>query len=320
MKTPVLLLIFNRPNETNQVFNALKIIKPKVLYVAGDGPRADVKGDIENIFKTREILERIDWDCELKTLYRENNLGCKKSVSSAINWFFEDVEEGIILEDDCIPDESFFDYCTDLLDKYRDDKRVMHISGLNFLSGSEKLNKNAESYHFSKYPAVWGWATWKRAWELYDVDIVNWPDAKKKKLHFNFCFNKNEISVRQTQFDTAYNKMIDTWDYQWVYCVSMNNGLCITPNTNLISNIGFNSNATHTFVLDKRSRLSTGSISTPLTHPLHVIPEYINDFEEYFKHIRIPWYEMYFKNISKYLGVYKFISNLYHKIGMMFVK
>ena len=196
MNTPILFLLFNRPDETSVVFDVLKIIKPKFLYVACDGPRKNIEGDAENVDKTRKIIDQITWDCELKTLFRDSNLGCKIAVSEAINWFFENVEEGIILEDDCVPDITFFDYCSELLQFYRDDKRVMHISGLNFLSGPLDLQPSAESYHLSKYPAVWGWATWRRAWDLYDVDIVNWPTAKEKGLHFNFCFNKSEIMVR----------------------------------------------------------------------------------------------------------------------------
>lgn len=314
MNTAILLLIFNRPDETRAVFNALRMIKPKFLFVACDGPRGKVASDAANVVKTKAILHEIDWDCELKTLYREDNLGCKKAVSEGINWFFKNVDEGIILEDDCVPDITFFNFCTELLDTYRDDKRVMHISGLNFLSGPKVLSQDVESYHFSKYPAVWGWATWKRAWDLYDVDIVSWPKAKKEELHLNFCFNKNERLVREMQFDTAYNKKIDTWDYQWVYCVSMNNGLCVTPNTNLISNIGFNDNATHTFTLDNRSNLAQGSIVFPLTPPLHVVPDYISDWREFVNHIRIRPYKRVIKSLLVSLGVHKSVASLYHKI------
>lgn len=320
MQTPILLLIFNRPNETKEVFNTLKAIKPKFLYVACDGPRDGASNDLINIEKTKEILNKVDWDCQVKTLYRETNLGCKKAVSTAIDWFFEEVEEGIILEDDCVPDLSFFKYCSDLLETYRDDNRVMHISGLNFISSNEKLSKNKDSYHFSKYPAVWGWATWRRAWELYDVDIKSWPAAKENSLHSNFCFNKNEKMVRESQFDSVYNKKIDTWDYQWVYCVSMNNGLCITPNTNLISNIGFNDNATHTFVDDNRSNLPTKPMVFPLSHPVYVIPDYNNDIREFYEHIHIPFYKKILKDILIFLGIYVFITSIFSKIMRIFKK
>lgn len=313
MNTPILFLLFNRPNETGAVFDVLKVIKPKYLYVACDGPRKNIGGDAEKVDKTRKILDQINWACELKTLYRDANLGCKIAVSEAINWFFENVEEGIILEDDCVPDITFFGYCSELLQFYRDDKRIMHISGLNFLSGPLDLQPNTDSYLFSKYPAVWGWATWRRAWELYDVDIVNWPRAKEQGLHFNFCFNKSEVTIREAQFDNVYNNQIDTWDYQWVYCVSMNNGLCITPNTNLISNIGFNDNATHTFVLDNRSNLPVGSVALPLTHPIHLVPDYNRDWNEFVSHIHVPLYKRITKKILSTLGCYALAASLYHK-------
>ena len=313
MNTPILFLIFNRPNETATVFNALKIMKPNFLYVACDGPRGNVSSDRENVAKTREILDQIDWDCELKTLYRDVNLGCKIAVSEAINWFFQNVEEGIILEDDCVPDSSFFDYCSELLDLYRDDRRVMHISGLNFLSGAEDASGSAESYHFSKYAAVWGWATWRRAWRLYDADILNWPKAKERGLHYNFCFNKSEQRVWEDKFDHVHKHQIDTWDFQWSYCIIFNNGLCVTPNTNLISNIGFDDNATHTFVSDMRSNLATRSVTFPLTHPLHVVPDYNSDWNEFVTHINVPLYKRVSKKVLNSLGGYSLAASLYNK-------
>jgi len=313
MNTPILFLIFNRPDETGAVFDALKIIKPKFLYVACDGPREHIKSDLENVAKTREILDQIDWDCELKTLYRDVNLGCKIAVSEGINWFFQNVEEGIILEDDCVPDATFFDYCSELLEIYRDDKRVMHISGLNFLPGPLDLQPSTDSYSFSKYAAVWGWATWRTAWMLYDADILSWPKAKERNLHYNFCFNKSEMAVWESKFDSVYKNQIDTWDYQWSYCIFLNNGLCVTPNTNLISNIGFNDNATHTFSSDNRSHLPIGSVAFPLIHPLHVVPDYNRDWNEFVAHINVPLYKRVSKKVLNYLGGYELATSLYHK-------
>ena len=314
MNTPILFLVFNRPNETKAVFNTLKIMKPKFLYVACDGPRDNVASDTENVAKTKEILDEIDWDCELKTLYREVNLGCKRAVNEGISWFFQNVEEGIILEDDCVPCSTFFDYCSELLEIYRDDRRIMHISGLNFVSGPVELPPSIESYHFSKYAAVWGWATWRRAWDLYDSDILNWPKIKEKGLHFNFCFNKTEMMLWEAKFDTVYSQEIDTWDYQWSYCIFTNNGLCITPNTNLITNIGFNDNATHTLVRDNRSHLAKGSVAFPLIHPLNIMPDYNSDWKEFVNHIRIPLYRRVIKSLVVSFGIYKVVASLYNKI------
>ena len=314
MNTPILFLIFNRPNETREVLNVLKIIKPNFLYVACDGPRENIATDADNVNKTREILKDINWDCELKTLFREVNLGCKKAVSEGIDWFFKNVEKGIILEDDCIPSCSFFNYCSDLLNIYRDDTRIMHISGLNFLSGPVRLTASDESYHFSKYAAVWGWATWRRAWRLYDVDIISWPKVRDENLHFNFSFNNSEIESWKDKFDKVYKKQIDTWDYQWSYCIFMNNGLCITPNTNLISNIGFNENATHTFISDIRSHLPLGSVNFPLSHPSNIVPDYNSDWREFVSHIRTPAYKKVIKSFLTALGLFRLFVYFYNKI------
>jgi hypothetical protein len=174
--TPVLFLIFNRPNTTEQVFEAIAKAKPRCLFVAADGPRTDKEGEAEKCQAVRDIIKRVDWDCEVKTLFREQNLGCKEAVSSAITWFFEQVEEGIILEDDCLPSDSFFSFCAELLEKYRDDKRIMMISGDNFQDG---IQRGDASYYFSSVPWIWGWATWRRAWRLYDREMQTFPSFVK---------------------------------------------------------------------------------------------------------------------------------------------
>jgi len=173
--TPILFLVFNRPNTTQRVFNVIRQVKPKQLFVAADGPRRDKGADEEKCEATREIVKQIDWDCEVKTLFREENLGCGKAVSSAITWFFENVEEGIILEDDCLPNLDFFGYCEELLDRYRDNREVMFIGGDNFQKGKKWGDA---SYYFSAYNHVWGWATWKRTWDIYDfkLDSINEND------------------------------------------------------------------------------------------------------------------------------------------------
>ena len=165
MKTPVLFLVFNRPDTTKQVFEAIRQAQPPRLYIASDGHRSDREGEWEKVKTVRDyVVNNIDWDCEVKTLFREKNLGCRIAVSTAISWFFENEEQGIILEDDCFPDQSFFPFCEELLWKYQDDKRIMMITGTNSL-GTWK--SELQSYHFSIYGSIWGWATWKRAWNLY---------------------------------------------------------------------------------------------------------------------------------------------------------
>lgn len=240
---PVLFLIFNRADITQLVFDRIKQIKPKQLFVAADGPRFGKIGEKEECERVREIINRVDWNCEVKTLFREENLGCRVAVSSAINWFFENVEEGIILEDDCLADESFFEFCEEMLNKYRDDGKIMHISGNNFLFNKIKIK---DDYYFSRIPHIWGWATWRRAWQKYDVEMTGWPKLKNDKI-LNKIFNKNRYSLGWSRiFDQVYNHKIDTWDFQWTYSILKNMGYCINPSVNLVSNNGFSDLATHT--------------------------------------------------------------------------
>lgn len=238
LQTPILFIIFNRPITTKQVFNQIKKARPAKLFISADGPRAGNIDDSINCLQARKIIDEIDWECEVKMLFRNENLGCGKSVSSAINWFFNHVEEGIILEDDCLPNESFFGFCSLMLTNYRSDNRVMMISGTNFL-----FNKVASSddYFFSKTYFVWGWATWKRAWTLYDFEINNWKSQRATNIPrlYEIFPNKSVANYWIENFDKVVNKRVDTWDYQWAYCCIFNNGLSLNSTTNLISNIGF---------------------------------------------------------------------------------
>jgi hypothetical protein len=241
--TPVLFLVFNRPDTTRVVFDRIRKIQPKYLFVAADGPRKNKPDDIIKCKAARKIIDEVDWDCELKTLFRESNLGCKIAVSSAIDWFFENVEEGIILEDDCLPDLSFFGFCELLLEKYRNDKRIMHIGGANFQDG--KIRGDG-SYYFSKISHVWGWATWKRAWDKYNVNIPDFQEFVNQNTIAKAYPHKDMQKFFLKNFEMVFRNERDTWDYQWVYTLVVNNGLSIIPNKNLISNIGFDSDATHT--------------------------------------------------------------------------
>ncbi|MDB5150052.1 MAG: nucleotide-diphospho-sugar transferase [Mucilaginibacter sp.] len=234
-------MIFNRPATTAIVFDKIKQQKPAKLYIAADGAREGNAKDIVNCKLTRNwVIESIDWDCEVKTLFRDHNIGCGKAVSQAISWFFTNEEYGIILEDDTVPDTSFFTFCTEMLVKYQHDHKIMHISGCYFLK--DLLPKTPQSYYFTKHIHVWGWATWKRAWENYDYDMQEWPQ-KKKALKKYF---KNYSKFWDKIFELVYTKQIDTWDYQWMFCIFKNNGIALNPTTNLIMNIGFGDEATHT--------------------------------------------------------------------------
>ena len=268
IKVPVLFLIFNRPDETGQVFSRIKRAQPKTLYIAADGPRDGKNGEKEVCEKTREIVSKIDWDCEVKTLYRETNLGCKIAVSSAITWFFENEEMGIILEDDCLPSDSFFRFCEELLILYKNDSRIWHIDGSTF----QKL-KFETGYEFSKYCLIWGWATWRRAWNNYDPDIKNFPEFERKNIMKSVWYKPEVRKLWLEKFKEVYNAQVDTWDFQWFYTVWINNGMSIRPGVNLIKNIGFNANATHVLSINKLlTEMKNEEILFPLQHPEFFIP------------------------------------------------
>jgi hypothetical protein len=266
LTTPVLFLIFNRPDTTQKVFNTIRQAKPTQLFIAADGPRPDKEGEKEKCEQAREIIKQIDWDCEVKTLFRDKNLGCKIAVSSAIDWFFENVEEGIILEDDCLPSQSFFWFCQELLSKCKYDTRVLHIGGTNPIG----LINTSNTYYFSKYNRIWGWATWKRAWKYFDYKIKYWPELKKDKIHY-YYFNHKEAKYWENIWDKIYENKIDTWDYQWFLC-RLIQGKAIIPSVNLVSNIGFNNYATHTKnLVNSLANLPRGEIIFPLVHPIHMV-------------------------------------------------
>lgn len=241
--TPLLFIIYNRPEITFRTFEEIRKIRPKHLFIAADGPNKDKKEDINNCNKAREIVKLIDWPCKVKTKFLKENKGCALAVSSAIDWFFSNVDKGIILEDDCLPSKSFFIFCKELLKEYENDKEIMMISGTNFL-GNWKSDK--QKYHFSKVISLWGWATWRRAWKKYahnlsfiesDIFKERLKDQLKSEWHYNYLLNKASL--------TKENK-IDSWGYRWIMSFYKNKGIIIIPSKNLITNTGFSSNAAHT--------------------------------------------------------------------------
>lgn len=276
-ETPILFIVFNRPDVTRLVFNEIKKIKPKYLFIAADGPRKDKQNEQVLCEETRKIIDLVDWPCELKTLFRKENWGCGKAVSDAITWFFKSVEQGIILEDDCLPDQSFFNYCSDLLEKYKYDERIMHIGGVNFQKG---IKRGDGSYYFSAISHVWGWATWRRAWNKYDFD-VRALDTFRKSGKIHSYFNDKKIAARWIKtFTEMQNHSIDTWDHQWTFAVLNNNGMAIIPEKNLISNIGFGSGATHTHTADSvHANAVTTSITFPIQNPKVIS---VNNEADYF--------------------------------------
>ncbi len=243
MKSPILFITFNRPDKTARVFDVIKEYKPERLYLASDGPRKHKQNEDMLVLETRKIISQIDWPCEVKKLYRDENLGCKKAVSSAITWFFEQEEMGIILEDDCLPNISFFEYSNMLLKKYKNDADIYHINGTNLLSPISKERLNT-TYYFSKNIHVWGWASWRRAWNKYSLEMDELRNSKEV-IASQFA-DKKIGTFWYSLFNHIKHNNVDTWDAQWVYSIYKNNGLSISPSVNLIENIGFDQSATHT--------------------------------------------------------------------------
>ncbi len=269
MHTAVLFLVFNRPDTTLKAFEAIRQARPPRLYVAADGPRPGRAGDGARCEQVRRIATSVDWPCEVRTLLREGNLGCKTAVAGGISWFFETEEEGIILEDDVVPDASFFPFCEELLERYRADSTVMMISGNCFHRPGHRPNA---SYFFSRYTYIWGWATWRRAWQYYDRDMTRWPSLKGTDFLRRLGGVRRSHEAHWTRvFQAAYAGQIDTWDYQWLFASMARGGLSISPSKNLATNIGFSSDGTHT--TDEggsAARIPLESIGFPLIHPSKV--------------------------------------------------
>lgn len=245
LDVPVLMLVFNRLETTKIVFERVRQAKPRYLYVVADGARPEKEGEAQKCEAVRQLFTtEVDWDCTVVPLFRAENLGCRKSVADGISWFFSQVAEGIILEDDCVPNESFFSFCTAMLDKYRTDDSVMHISGARIAAAASSAQANG--YIFSRIPYVWGWATWRRAWQHYDAEMEKLPAYLANKADelntLGGYFKKKCIK----NFELVKNYQLNTWDYQWSFTIIERSGKCIVPTQNLVSNIGFGNDATHT--------------------------------------------------------------------------
>ena len=236
VKSAVAMVVFNRYDTTIKVFEQIRKVKPKKLFVIADGPRKNVPQDVEKCKKVREIFDKIDWDCEVYKDYSDENLGCSKRPYTGFSWLFENVEEAIILEDDCLPNISFFKYCDELLEKYRYDERIMLISGTNQL---KKWKKGNYSYHFSNFGGIWGWASWSRAWKYCDIDIKLWDDDVVKELLKEKLSNIQYITRKKIYDELCNNSNKSTaWDYQFGFARLIQSGLAISPSVNLITNIG----------------------------------------------------------------------------------
>jgi hypothetical protein len=240
------------------------------LLLIADGPRADKEGEEDVCRQVRDIVSRVDWPCEVVRDFSESNLGCQERMISGLNWVFSSVEEAIILEDDCLPNPSFFPFCQELLERYRGDARISYISGTNLVEGCVRT---ADSYYFSQIGGIWGWATWRTEWQRYDRHLSDWPKLKGEKILCEVFDQPRHAAFWISIFDAMYEKRgPNTWDHQWAYTHLKNNAVIIIPRVNLVANLGFGPDATHTVQLNSRLTPPAKSIDFPLRHPCSLIP------------------------------------------------
>jgi hypothetical protein len=270
LSAPVALIVFNRPETTRRVFAAIAAARPERLLLIADGPRADRPGEAERCAEVREIVSKVDWPCRVDTNFATKNMGCAARVISGLNWVFSLVEEAVILEDDCLPDPSFFRFCSELLERYRDHCQVGYIGGSNVLQRSFPFSY---SYFFSSISGIWGWATWRRAWSAFDEKLTTWPEVKREGLLDHALPNGEIVSFWSKIFDSMYaGTGPSAWDYQWLYTSWTNNWVSILPSRNLVQNIGFGPEATHTSNLDPFLAVPPFPLEFPLRHPPVIIP------------------------------------------------
>jgi hypothetical protein len=267
LKTPIVLFVFNRPSFAQLLFSTISIIKPKILYIFADGPRLNNKEDLILCEETRKVFDYINWPCRVEKFYSKSNIGCRESIPRGLNHVFSSEEECIILEDDCIPEISFFQFCENLLEKYRYETKIMTIGGHR----SDGPNEfDSFSYFFSKYPSIWGWATWKNRWQKYDLMMSEWLQLRNTSWLSNILSSSEEVSYWHIFFDKML-RGLDTWDYALFFSCWLNQGLSIRPKVNMISNIGFRVDATHTKSPEHLNIFPKSTdIYFPLVHPIKI--------------------------------------------------
>jgi hypothetical protein len=265
LRAPVAFLIFNRPEKTKRVFAEIAKARPSRLFIIADGPRPDRPSDAEKVRLTRAIVEKVDWGCEVLRNYSDVNLGMNPRTVTGLDWVFGTVQETIFLEDDCLPDPSFFPFCSELLERYRNDERVMMISGDNYMRGRRVT---PDSYFFSHYTGTWGWATWRRAWQHLDINMEFWPTLRQGALLEEMLGNKTYAAFWRHALDRVALGYVSSWDLNWLFTCWTQKGLSVMPSTNLISNIGFGPDATNLVDFNSTiANLPTTEILFPLQHP-----------------------------------------------------
>lgn len=263
--TPILFVIFNRPKNTEQVFQKIRELKPLKLYIIADGPRSSKPGEAKLCRRARQVASKVDWPCQIFRNYSNQNMGCRERLISGIDWFFDHEKEGIILEDDCLPSTAFFYFCQTLLSKYRNNEKVMHIGGNNFQYPDFKCNN---SYYFSKYSHIWGWATWRRAWRRLDKSMSSLDKFISDGSLKEYCFNFWEYRYWRVIFNNSRSKTLSAWSYNWLYTIWKLHGLSIVPAVNLVKNLGFSQDATNTSKAQPFLKtMRADNLKFPLRHP-----------------------------------------------------
>lgn len=281
MNIPIVLLIFNRSHTTRKVFETIRRAKPTHLLVVADGPRPGKPGEEEQCLAARNATQDVDWDCKLLTNFSESNLGCAKRVSTGLDWVFSLTDRAIILEDDCIVDNSYFAFAEELLEYYSNCPEVMSVCAKNVQFNRMQTEY---SYYFSLYQHCWGWATWRRAWQHFDFDMELWPKAKEKNLLAGILEDSRAVKYWDNIFQETYEGKIDSWAYRWMFACWMQNGLSILPAQNMVSNIGFGADATHTKTTKQSSHyaaMTTHEATFPLRYPPKIVRNHKADrFEQ----------------------------------------
>jgi len=303
LETPVALIIFRRPEHTRRVFERIAVARPRTLLIIGDGPRGDDPEEVARVAETRAITQRVDWPCNLMTNFAEDNLGLKRRIMSGLQWVFDNVEEAIILEDDCVAEPTFFFYCRELLERYREDHRIATVSGENHQNG---LRRTPYSYFFSKYFQCSGWATWRRVWDEFDLGMKTWPEFHDAGAMRSIAETPVEQKYWTKIFQSVYDGEVNGWGAAWQYYCWQTNALTINPEVNLITNIGYGGDATHTkSVNENLANLPTQPL-TDLRHPPFFVPHKEADRMTYQRiHGKRPFFKKWTRSVMKRLPVLK---------------
>lgn len=300
LDTAVLFIVFNRFETTRDVFDSIKKARPPRLYIASDGARSSKGDEDKKVKKIREyVIANIDWKCDVKTLFREKNIGCRLAVSSAISWFFTNEEMGIILEDDCLPSQSFFWFCEEMLKKYKNDKRIFYVTGYN---SQNVWNASKHDYFFSHIGSIWGWATWRRSWNEYDINMSDIDRFIDSNGFINLFGNK---IAKARMSEILGSRAIDTWDYQFSYAAHKNNGLVCIPSCSLIKNIGFGEDATHTFGINNDG-VTLHDLKFPLRNNTIVVPDFKYIATMYKNKTSLEFFGKVLKKVLKFLRLNTF--------------